>query len=103
MLCSKFNIIFRLFVTLIYKTAKQIKTCYSWETHLSEELMLTLSERMPPYSRHHKYSKKIECRHTGGKKKKFPTFAGIKTQKLPFSQNYNSKIAEFYKNISNFV
>ena len=50
---------------------------------------------MPPYSRHHKYSKKIECRHTGGKKKKkipdfcsnfkskFPTFAGIKTQKLP--------------------
>ena len=56
---------------------------------------LTLSERMPPYSRHYKYSKKIECRHTGGKKKipdfcsncksKFPTFAGIKTRKLPFS------------------
>ena len=57
---------------------------------------LTLSERMTPYSRHHKYSKKIECRHTGGKKKKisdfcsnckskFPTFAGIATQILPFS------------------
>ena len=30
---------------------------------------LTLSERMPPYSRHHKYSKKIECRHRGGKNK----------------------------------
>ena len=32
-------------------------------------LQLTLSERMPPYSRHHKYSKKIECRHRGGKNK----------------------------------
>ena len=30
---------------------------------------LTLSERMPPYSRHHKYSKRIECRHRGGKNK----------------------------------
>ena len=30
---------------------------------------LTLSERMPPYSRHHKYSKEIECRHRGGKNK----------------------------------
>ena len=29
---------------------------------------LTLSERMLPYSRHHKYSKKIECRHRGKKK-----------------------------------
>ena len=36
-------------------------------------------------------------------KSKFPTFAGIKTQKLPSSWNYNSKIAEFYKNINNFV
>ena len=44
---------------------------------------LTLSGRMPPYSRHHRYSTKIECRHTGGKKKKFQTFAEIETQKLP--------------------
>ena len=36
---------------------------------------------MPPYSRHHKYSKKIECRHRGGnKKKKFPTFIRIVNQ-----------------------
>ena len=41
--------------------------------------LLTLSERMPPYSRHRKYSKKVECRHTGGKKK-FPTFARIVNQ-----------------------
>ena len=65
---------------------------------------------MPPYSRHHKYSKKIQA----AKKEKFPTFAGIKTQKLPnfiriatqelpSSSNYNSKIAEFFKKISNFV
>ena len=48
--------------------------------------ILTLGERMPPYSRRHKYSKKIECRRTGGKKKKkFPTLAGIKIQKLSFS------------------
>ena len=67
-------------------------------------LVLTLSERMPPYSRHHIDSKRIECRHRGGKNKnnsrlllelkikipdicsncksKFPTFARIKTQKL---------------------
>ena len=32
-------------------------------------LLLTLSERMPPYSRHHKYSKRIECRYRGGKNK----------------------------------
>ena len=36
--------------------------------------ILTLSERMPPYSRHHKYSKKIECRHRRQKKKKIPDF-----------------------------
>ena len=35
----------------------------------SEIINLTLSERMPPYSRHRKYSKKIECRHRGGKNK----------------------------------
>lgn len=27
-----------------------------------EKKILTLSERMPPYLRHYKYSKKIECR-----------------------------------------
>ena len=56
--------------------------------------LLTLSERMPPYSRHHKYSKKIECRHRGDKNKnnsrlllelKFKNcrFLKITTQKLP--------------------
>ena len=50
-------------------------------------LSLTLSERMPPHSRHHEYSKKIECRHTGGKKKKIPDFCW----------NQNSKIAVFLK------
>ena len=58
---------------------------------------LTLSERMPPYSRHRKYSKKIECRHTGGKKKKFPTFAGIKTQILLELQLKNCRILQKYK------
>ena len=52
---------------------------------IASSLLLILSERMP---RHHKYSKRIECRHTSGKKKKildfcssckskFPTFARI--------------------------
>ena len=56
--------------------------CYKF-TRLYEIQNLTLSERMPPYSRHHKYSKKIEfCSNC---KSKFPTFARIKTQKLSFS------------------
>ena len=60
---------------------------------LSAIIFLTLSERMPPYSRHHIYSKKIECRRTGGKKKnsrlllelklKYCRFLKITTQKLP--------------------
>ena len=71
-----------------------------------DQWFLTLSERMPPYSRHHKYSKRIECRHRGGKKKnsrlllelklkycrclkittqKLPNFIRIATQILPFS------------------
>ena len=50
----------------------------AWEVFLSprigairslEVCSLTLSERVPPYSRHHKYSKKIECRHRGGENK----------------------------------
>ena len=72
------------------ETSKMLKfrctRAYTFSVQGLRRRILTLSERMPPYSRHHKYSKKIECRHTGGKKKqKFPTFAGIKTQKLPFS------------------
>ena len=36
--------------------------------------LLTLGERMPPYSRHHRCSKKIECRRQAAKQKKIPDF-----------------------------
>ena len=68
-----------------------------WYWMIKHSYELTLSERMPPYSRHHKYSKRIECRRIEAAKiktipdfcsnckSKFPIFARIKTQKLPFS------------------
>ena len=77
------------------------------ERLMKNTVFLTLSDRMPPYSRHHKYSKRIECRHRGGKNKnnsrlllesklkncrflkiiteKLTNFIRIATQILPFS------------------
>ena len=54
---------------------------------------LTLSERM---SRHHKYSKKIECRHTGGKKKKnFRLLLELKLKNCRFLKITTLKLPNF--------
>ena len=53
--------------------------------HTGSNFVLTLSERMPPHRRQKK-------------KKKFPTFAGIKTQKLPnFIRIATQELSNFTK------